>query len=60
METAPAAPEPAPEPAAEPPATDVPTDDLIQTGISVAPVAMAGGFAGIAAIAVRRRKSAKR
>lgn len=57
---APAAPKPTPEPAAEPPATDVPTDDLIQTGISVAPIAMVGSFAGIAAIAVRRRKSTKR
>ena len=57
---APAAPEPTPEPAAESPASDVQTDDLIQTGISVAPIAMAGGFAGIAAIAARRRKSTKR
>lgn len=57
---APAAPEPAPEPVAEPPATNVQTDDLIQTGISVAPIAMAGSFAGIAAIAARRRKSTKR
>ena len=57
---APVAPEPAPEPAAEPKATDVQTDDLIQTGISVAPIAMAGSFAGIAAIAARRRKSTKR
>ena len=53
-------PEPTPEPAAEPKATDVQTDDLIQTGISVAPIAMAGSFAGIAAIAARRRKSTKR
>ena len=57
---APATPEPTPEPAAEPPAADVQTGDLIQTGISVAPIAMAGGFAGIAAIAARRRKSTKR
>lgn len=57
---APAAQKPTPEPAAEPPATDVPTDDLLQTGISVATVAMAGSFAGIAAIAARRRKSTKR
>ena len=56
----PVVPQPTPEPAAEPPATDVQTDDLIQTGISVAPIAMAGSFAGIAAIAARRRKSTKR
>lgn len=57
---APAAPEPTPEPAAESPAIDVQTDDLIQTGISVAPIAMVGSFAGIAAIAARRRKSSRR
>lgn len=57
---APAAPEPTPEPIAEPPAMDVQTDDLIQTEVSVAPIAIAGGFAGIAAIAARRRKSTKR
>lgn len=57
---APAAPEPTPEPAAEPQVTDGQANDLIQTGISIAPIAMAGSFAGIAAIAARRRKSAKR
>lgn len=57
---APDAPEPTPEPTAEPPAMDVQTDDLIQTGVSVAPIVIAGGFAGIAAIAARRRKSTKR
>ena len=56
---APAAPEPTPEPVAEPQETIKQTDDLIQTGISVAPIAMAGSFAGIAAIAARRRKSTK-
>ena len=56
----PTTPEPTPEPAAEPQVTDGQANDLIQTGISVAPIAMAGSFAGIAAIAARRRKSAKR
>lgn len=57
---APAAPEPTSEPAAEPKAADGQADDLVQTGISVAPIAMAGSFAGITAIAARRKKSSKR